>query len=466
MGERVLVVGNGGRECALASQLLADDLLEKVYITPPNLGVVDLAKPGRTERIGFGFAKPDDHQGVLELVEQERIGLVVIGPEAPIVAGLGDKLREAGVLVVAPSAPAAQLEGSKGFAKAFMKRHGIPTAEFRAFDDYPTARRYLEECPLPVAVKADGLAGGKGVLVTGERKEALDWLEQLMVKGRFGQAGSRVVIEEALSGPEISFHALVDGSRAVLFPTATDYKRLLDGDQGPNTGGMGSIAPSPFAGPEVVEEFRQKILAPFLKGLTEDGLDYRGVAYFGTMLTDQGLRVIEINVRFGDPETQVMLKLLKSPLFPILRAVAQGRLDEVGEVEFYPGSAGIVVMASQGYPFGKSEPVEIFGLDKVGTFNRREAGASAWLDPELSFHTPPVQIVFAGVSLPEGVEPTPELCYDGEQVRATYLASGGRVLGVVARGPDLSRARLLAYQVVNNIHFKGARCRSDIGLIR
>lgn len=447
---RIMVVGNGGRECALASALLASEQVERLYITPPNWGVVD---PQGGSRVGVLNLRADDVPGLVVAAKAERIDLVVIGPEVPLVAGLADALRAAGIPALGPGAEAARLEGSKEFAKDFMRRHGIQTADYMTFDRIDALMSYLAVVDGPCVLKADGLAAGKGVIVCQSRSEAEVAAQRMLVKHEFGEAGARVVVEQLLTGPELSFTCLVAGGQAQLLGVSTDYKRLLDGQQGPNTGGMGNICPTPYATPEALAEFDARILKPMVAGLAADGLDYRGFLFIGVMLTDTGLKVLEFNVRLGDPEAQVVLPLLDADWPAVFGGAAAGLLTPEA-VKVRPESCVAVVLASGNYPYGKSEPAEIEGLERVHARGLLDGG------------NPAVRIYFAGVdragasaALDAGQSYT--TYFSGPPAR--FMATGGRVLAVSARGVDLSRARRLAYEVAGNLRFEGVHFRTDIG---
>jgi phosphoribosylamine---glycine ligase len=441
---RILVVGNGARENALANALLKSREVEKLWITPANWGVLDpyFADERRIDRLELAAT---DRAGVVAAATVLRVDLVVIGPEAPLVAGLADELRAAGIAAFGPGKYAAQLEGSKSFAKQFMQRHRIPTADFEVFDDLAELSEYIESHETgSLVLKADGLAAGKGVIVCDNKAEALAAAERMLGQREFG--GDTVVAEERLSGPEISFTCLIAGGRAEVLPPSSDYKRLLDGDQGPNTGGMGNICPTPHATDEVVVDFTRNILAPFMRGLREEEIDYRGFLFVGTMVTAQGLKVIEFNVRLGDPEAAVVLPLCEAD-WPLLFAqVAAGELPVAppsaavtnSVIEVRDAACVAVAIASANYPYGKSDPERIEGLDRIEARGLlRSDGAHG-----------DVQVLFAGVDRAEN---------------GTLLATGGRCLTISARAENLSLARRLVYEVVGNIRFAGMQFRSDIG---
>jgi len=454
---RIMVVGNGGRECALASALLASEEVEQLVITPANWGVLD---PPGGQRVLPLVIKADDSAALLAAAREYAVELAVVGPEAPLVSGLADQLNEAGINALGPGRQAARLEGSKAYAKEFMQRHGIPTAACTTFSDAADLLAHVESIDGPIVLKADGLAAGKGVIVCGDREEAQQAAKRLVVDREFGAAADTVLVEERLFGQEISFNCLVAGGEAVLIHPSSDYKPLLDGDRGPNTGGMGNICPTPYATDAVLTEFEQRILAPFMAGLQAEGLDYRGFLFIGTMLTDSGLQVLEFNVRFGDPEAEVVLPLIEADWPALLLAAAQGQLS-AAMLNRRAGACVTVMLASQNYPYGKSPPAPIQGLERV--YNQGLLTGSP----------PPVRLYFAGVSReavqtasaadPPAAGPAPYRNFYDNLGQARYLASGGRVLAVSAQGPDLSAARRLVYEVVGNLHFEGMQYRSDIG---
>ncbi len=442
---RILVVGNGGRECAMANALLLSPKVSELCITPANWGVRDPFDENRVRREELNVM---DTEGLLRLAVEAGTDLTVVGPEAPLGAGIVDAFRAEGLRIFGPNREAARLESEKSFAKDFMLRHGIPTGQAAIFADYDEALKYLASAEYPIVLKADGLTAGKGVIICPDQAVARTALEQIMVEDKFKGAGKKVLVEEHLTGPEISFLCFFDGQTAVPLPPASDYKRLKDGDEGPNTGGMGCMCPSPYATPEVVSAWEEKVLAPFVEGCRKDGLDYRGVIYFGTIVTKDGLKVLEFNVRMGDPEAQAQMPLLESDLAEVLAAVESGTLAP-GQCRFSDGATVTVVLASANYPYGSSPPTPIEGLERIAQFNTGDDSISDGTAHRL----PRVNVFFAGVSK-SGEEPD------------TLLASGGRVLAVTARGRHLSEARRLAYEAVGNLHFTGAQYRTDIALLR
>jgi phosphoribosylamine---glycine ligase len=418
----ILLLGSGGREHAIACALKASPLCDELYVAPGN---------GGTASIAHNIAlDANDPAAVAQYAADNGIGLVVIGPEAPLVAGVADAVRAKGIPAFGPGAQGAQMEGSKRFAKEFMERHGIPTAAYRSFDELAPAQAYVRqqfEAGAPIlVVKADGLAAGKGVVVAGSAQEALDALDDCF-SGHFGAAGSTVVVEEGLTGPECSLLAFVDGSTVRLMATAQDHKRALEGDLGPNTGGMGVYSPVPIV---TDEEYAAMAAAmqTAADGLVADGIDYRGVLYGGFMLTPTGPKVLEFNARFGDPETQVILPRLKTDLVQVMLAVAQGRLSEV-ELAWADEWAVSVVLASAGYPGSYPKGLEITGIEHAAAL-------------------PGVTVYHAGTKL------------DKEGVLRT---SGGRVLNVTALGATFAEARERAYEGCDLIEFEGKTLRRDIG---
>ncbi len=417
----VLVIGGGGREHALAWKIAQSPRVKQVFVAPGNAGT---AQVGRNVEV-----KLSELDQLLHFVQNESVDLTVVGPDDVLAAGIVDLFENAGLRIFGPCKEAARLESSKSYAKQFMVRHGIPTARFGEFESSPEAKRALSEFGFPVAVKADGLALGKGVVIAQDRHQAETTIEDMIDRGHYGEAGRKVVVEEFLSGAECSVHALVDGRSYLLFPTAQDHKQLHDGNQGPNTGGMGAFSPSPQLDAAFLSEIREKILDPFIRGIQEDQLRFRGLLFPGLMLTKDGPKVLEFNCRFGDPETQVLLPRLKTDLVDLLEATITEQLDTV-TAEWDSRSAVCIVMASGGYPGNYESGKAIVGLEQVGQ-----------MDSVLVFHA--------------GTRP------QGEQI----ITSGGRVLGVTAVGDTLLAAKRRAYDAVSKIEFDGSYFRRDIGSI-
>ncbi|HRF47843.1 MAG TPA: phosphoribosylamine--glycine ligase [Anaerolineales bacterium] len=417
---RILLVGSGGREHALAWKLTGSPRLEQLWVAPGNAGTARL-----DDRVKNVAIAADDVDGLVAFASTNAIGLAVIGPEAPLARGLGDALRSTGIAVFGPNRAAAEIESSKAFSKDFMARHGIPTARYGVFRDHTEALRHLLSIDYPVVIKASGLAAGKGVIVPACADEAEAALRQIMLDREFGEAGDEAVIEERLTGPEVSVLAFSDGHTVRVMPPAQDHKRVGDGDTGLNTGGMGAYAPAPIATPELIADVTRSVLQTTIDGLRAEDRPFVGVLYAGLMLTPDGPRVLEFNARFGDPETQVILPLLESDLVEVLLACAEGRLGDI-DVNWSQGAAACVVMASEGYPGPYPKDLPIAGLDQATT-------------DAFVFH--------AG---------TRELA---EQV----VTAGGRVLAVSGWGVDIRSALDRAYAAVGSITFAGMHFRRDIG---
>ena len=416
----VLVVGGGGREHALSWSLGKSARVDRILVAPGNPGT---ASEKRCENIAVGAG---DTAGLVAAARHESVDLVAVGPEAPLAAGLIDALDAVGIPAFGPTAACARLEASKAYCKTFLDALSIPTGGSASFRDADAALAYLEHLPSAPVIKADGLAAGKGVVVAETHEEAAAALRAMLIDGRFGEAGSEVVVEERLWGTELSVLAFSDGTDFVVMPSAQDHKRLLDGDDGPNTGGMGAFVPSPVATGALIDEVGDRIIRPTLDALGEAGTPYRGVIYFGLMITDAGPRVLEINCRLGDPEAQAVLPLLESDLFEVMLGCATGSLAGVA-VDWSRSASTTVVMASAGYPTASGPPAPITGLEE------------AKLKGCLVFH--------AGTDRIDGLT----------------LASGGRVLGVTALGSTLAEATERAYAGVGSISFEGAQYRRDIG---
>lgn len=416
----VLLIGSGGREHALAWKLTQSPRVDRLFVAPGNGGTARMAK---TENVSI---PADDLAALADFAATAGVDFTIVGPEAPLVDGIVDLFQAADLAIFGPTQAAAQLEGSKAFAKAFMQRHGIPTGRAEVFTDFDDATRYLRQLDAPPVIKASGLAAGKGVILPETMAEAAGVLQQILLERRFGQAGETVLIEERLSGPELSVLAFTDGRHLAIMPAAQDHKRLLDGDRGPNTGGMGAFAPSPLATPELLEQVRTEILQPTLDGMAAEGTPYTGVLYAGLMLTEDGPKVLEYNCRFGDPEAQVIVPLLESDLLEVCEACVEGRLDRM-DVVWRDQVAVTVVMASDGYPGDYPTGHPITHLDDA---QRRGClvfhAGTKWADERL-------------------------------------VTAGGRVLAVTALRSTMADAAGVAYSGVRAIHFNEAQYRRDIG---
>jgi phosphoribosylamine--glycine ligase len=419
---RVLVIGSGGREHALCWAIAASPLVDQVYCAPGNAGIAEDAE--------CVPVAANDAAGLIGFCQKAAIDFVVVGPEAPLVAGLVDALEGAGIAAFGPSKAAAALEGSKGFMKDLCAREGIPTAAYRCFHDAAAAKAYIAERGAPIVIKADGLAAGKGVTVAATLAEANAAVDAALGEGRFGAAGAKIVVEECLVGEEASFFALVDGTDALPLVAAQDHKRVGDGDTGPNTGGMGAYSPTPLVTPALEGAVMERIILPTVRAMQRDGRPFKGVLYAGLMLTETGPKLLEYNVRFGDPECQVLMMRLMSDIMPALIATRDGILKQV-DLRWYDEAALCVVMAATGYPDDPQRGSEIRGLEAAGS------------EPE-------VKIFHAGTRR------------DGDRL----LADGGRVLGVTALGDDIGAARERVYRAVDKIDWPQGFCRRDIGLRR
>jgi phosphoribosylamine---glycine ligase len=424
---RILLVGSGGREHALAWKLAQSSHVEFLICAPGNAGIATerLAKNGRP--VDCAAVAAEDLSGLLALARDQRVDLTVVGPDNPLSLGIVDRFQASGLRIFGPSSSAARFESSKIFSQRFMEKYGIPTAAAGTFDEPAAAKRFAASLARGCVVKADGLALGKGVLVCSSRAEAERAVDRIMVDQEFGPAGARVVVQEFLEGIELSLHALCDGKVALPFPASQDHKRALDADRGPNTGGMGTYCPAPFLEGSALAEATRRILEPFLRGCAAEGIDYRGVLYPGVMLTATGPRVLEFNARFGDPEAQVYLTRLTSDLVELLDASVSGTLERTA-LAWSPLASVCVVMASGGYPGSYARGKTISGLDAADAL-------------------PHTKVFHAGTTLSDG----------------QFVTSGGRVLGVTALGRDLQAARDAAYAAVDKIHFEGAQYRRDIG---
>jgi phosphoribosylamine--glycine ligase len=416
---KVLVVGGGGREHALIWKIAQSNSVKKIFCVPGNAGIA-----AQAECLPMGA---EDIAALLAFAVKERIDLTVVGPEAPLTLGIVDSFEERGLPIFGPSRRAAEIEGSKVLSKEIMEKYGIPSAEFRAFEDHAAAVKYVRAKNTPLVVKADGLAAGKGVILCRDPQEALAALDRIMVQKEFGAAGQRVVVEEFLQGEEASFLVFTDGETILPLPTSQDHKAIFDNDQGPNTGGMGAYSPAPVVTEEIHRMVMEEIMLPTIRALAAEGRKYRGVLYAGLMIRDGRPKVLEFNARLGDPETQPLLMRLKSDLVPVLKATLDGSLGKT-RPEWDPRPAVCVVMASGGYPGSYAKGKVISGLDEAA----RVPGAFV-------FH--------AGTALKD----------------KKVVTNGGRVLGVTALGSGIGEAIETAYRAVGKITWEGAQYRRDIG---
>ncbi len=410
----LVVVGGGGREHAIIKKLGENKNVDKIYALPGNGGIAEDAE--------CASVAATDVKGVVDFCVSHKVDYVVVAPDDPLVMGMTDALKEAGIPSFGPSKDAAIIEGSKVFSKNLMKKYGIPTAAYEVFSDPKEAYRYVESCPVPTVIKADGLALGKGVIIAETREDAKNAVKTIMEDKKFGKSGDEIVIEEFLTGPEVSVLSFTDGKTMVPMVSSMDHKRALDGDKGLNTGGMGTVAPNPYYTEAVAKECMEKIFLPTMEAMNREGRTFKGCLYFGLMITADGPKVIEYNCRFGDPETQVVLPLLKTDLFDIMRAVTEERLADIN-IEWKDESAACVVIASGGYPesYKKGYPIEL-PEDRKG-------------------------IYVAGAELRDGV----------------LVTSGGRVLGVTETAPSLPEALEKAYRTAEKVHFTDMHMRRDIG---
>ncbi len=416
---RVLVIGGGGREHALVWKISQSPKVTDIYCVPGNAGTAEIAK-----NVPIAVDQIDQ---LLEFAEKNAIGLTVVGPEQPLVMGIVDRFQEKGLRVFGPTARAAELEGSKVFSKNIMKKYDLPTAEYKTFTSHELARKYFDKETGPIVVKASGLAAGKGVILCRNAKEGLSAVDTIMKDKSFGEAGDQVVIEEFLEGQEVSVLAFSDGNTVLLMDSAQDHKAALDGDKGPNTGGMGANSPAPVFTDIMHQKVRDKIMLPLVRAMKSEGRSYQGILYAGLMLTKHGPKILEFNVRFGDPETQPLLVRMESDIVPLFEACIDGNLDQY-DLKWKPESSVCVVMAAKGYPGSHEKGKEISGLDEAGAL-------------------PDVTVFHAG-TIEEG---------------GKVLTSGGRVLGVTATGADTPSAIKKAYEAVSKIQWDGIHYRKDIG---
>jgi len=417
---QVLVVGSGGREHALIWKILQSPKVDKIYCAPGNGGISSLAQPVDI--------KAEDIEGLLKFSKEKKIDLVIVGPERPLALGIVDLFQSEGIRIFGPAKELAKMESSKAFSKELMKRFGVPTAEFKIFKDSEEAKDYIRTKGVPIVIKADGLAFGKGVVVANDKEEAIGAVANMMDFKLFGDAGDSVVIEECLEGEEVSILVVSDGADYVCLASSQDHKRVFDNDEGANTGGMGAYSPAPVLTEEMFADIKTKIISPIIKGLASEGKLYRGILYVGLMITSEGPKVLEFNVRFGDPETQAILPRMKTDLIDLIEASIDGRLGAFGELEWFDKACVCVVMAAGGYPGTYKKGVKIKGLDEAGS-----------LKDTVVFH--------AGTKLQDG----------------GFVTNGGRVLGVTALGENIKDAIERSYEAVAKISFEEAYYRKDIG---
>jgi phosphoribosylamine--glycine ligase len=422
---KILLVGSGGREHALAWKIAQSPRVTHLFVAPGNAGTAATPLAGGDEAINIAIAA-DDVDGLVTFAVDAAIDLVVVGPEAPLAAGLADQLRAKGIATFGPDAAAARLESSKAFSKEFMRSHDVPTAGYGVFDNQREAKRSLTGFEPPYVIKADGLAAGKGVVIAQTREDAEAAIDEMLL-GRFGDASSTIVIEEFMTGEEASFFALVDGETAIPFAAAQDHKRAYDGDMGPNTGGMGAYSPTPALTAEQAEEVMATSVRPTVEGMAQRGAPYRGVLFVGLMMTEDGPKVVEYNVRFGDPECQVLMVRMKSDIVPYLDAAAKGALADAPPIAWDPAFALTVVMAAKGYPGAVEKGSRIDGIEAANAL-------------------PGVTVFHAGTTLKDGA----------------VTANGGRVLNVTASGATIDEAIARAYAGVDAIDWPEGFCRRDI----
>lgn len=415
---KILLVGSGGRESAIAFKIAQNEKVEKIYVAPGNGGTTKYKK---CENVNL-----TDIDELLVFAKNNKIDLTVVGPEEPLTNGIVDKFKSEGLKIFGPDKKGAELEGSKSFSKDFMKKYGVSTAEYEVFYDHKKAKEYLENCNYPIVIKADGLAAGKGVVICEEKKTALETIDLFMINDIFKGSGKKVVIEEFLEGIEASILSITDGKRIIPFLSAKDHKQIFDGNKGPNTGGMGVVCPNPYVTEEVLKDFYENIMDKTLIGIQKEEMDFKGIIFFGIMITKNGVKLLEYNVRMGDPETQSVLSLMKTDLLDLIEKAIEGKLDDV-EVEWEEGYCVNVVLSSKGYP-GKAETGYEINIDNEEISN----------------------IFIAGAKLEDG----------------KLITTGGRVLSVVGKGKTLTEAKNNAYKIREKVNFFGAYCRSDIGIAK
>ncbi|MBI5182753.1 MAG: phosphoribosylamine--glycine ligase [Nitrospinae bacterium] len=417
---KVLVIGGGGREHSLVWKIHQSPKVSKVYCAPGNGGTQKIA-----ENVDI---KADDINTLARFAEEEGIDLTVVGPELPLTLGIVDEFEGRGLKIFGPNKKGAEIEGSKGFTKDLLKRYGIPIPRYAIFDSPDDAKRYIKEIGAPMVVKADGLTGGKGVIICHKEKEAIKAIDLIMEERVFGKAGDRVVIEEFMEGEEVSFMVFTDGEKILPMVSSQDHKRIYDGDKGTNTGGMGAYSPAPIVTSDIFREIMDRIMTPTITGMAKEGRPYKGVLYAGLMISEGSPNVLEFNARFGDPETQPILARMESDIIPIIEGVIDGDINKVEDIRWKEGASVCVVMASEGYPRSYQKGKRIEGLEAA---ERLEG----------------VKIFHAGTRLSQG----------------NLVTDGGRVLGVTALGMDIKDAIEKAYRAVSLIHWEGVYYRRDIG---
>ena len=415
----VLVVGSGGREHALVWKIAQSPMVKKVYCAPGNPGISEVAECVDIDA--------ENIEGLYNFALKKKIDLTVVGPEDVLVAGIVDRFKDGHLNIFGPNKRASVIEGSKVYAKTIMKKYGIPTADFKVFDDLKYAKKHISTCDFPLVIKADGLAKGKGVFVCKTLEEADRHIDDIMKEKIFGYAGERIVIEGFLSGEEVSILAITDGKTIVPLSSVQDHKAVYEGDKGPNTGGMGAYSPVPFVTDDLQSSIEENILVPIVHALKKENRPYKGVIYAGLMITNAGPKVLEFNARFGDPETQVLLMRMKSDLVPLLLSTVKNNIEEV-EIEWHDGVSVCVIMASKGYPDKYEKGLPVFGLEAVKSVNN-------------------VQVFHAGTAIKDG----------------KVVTNGGRVLGVTILERDLEKAQKNVYEAIKKLSFDGAYYRKDIG---
>ncbi len=416
---KVLIIGSGGREHAIAWKVAQSNLVSKIFAAPGNPGIGKVA-----ECVNIN---PMDLDSLIDFAKSKSVDMTIVGPEAPLVTGITDRFEAEGLKVFGPSKAAARLEGSKSFAKFMMKKYGVPTADFQVFDDPAEAIRFVKRHGVPIVVKADGLAAGKGVVVASTVEEAIDAIDRIMVKKAFGNSGERIVIEDCLRGEEASYLVVSDGRNFVPLASSQDHKRIFDGDRGPNTGGMGAYSPAPILSKSLEEKVKERIIEPILTGMRREGSPFKGVLYAGLMISGSDVNVLEFNVRFGDPETEAILRRMNTDIVEVARSTVDGNL--IKRIDWIPQTSICVVLSSKGYP-GKYE---------VGK-------------------------VITGIEKAEGMDSTVVFQAGTAVKNGNLVTNGGRVLDVTSIGNDIVSARENVYSAIKLIHFDGMHYRTDIGL--